>query len=595
MPSSPARNTVRDPHQEAILVVGFLAIAVVLSLFYLASSRLHLYKSQLVAFSVILMSTCWMMWEALRYLVTYRRQKEEAWPHPRPYVERCRDKAQLEQAHANNSIVLGYDIDDKPWLWSDETRVMQANAFGMTGAGKSTLLSSIIAQDLVRRSGSEGNKRKIPLVILDGKGERAFLDDFLLPEVAAAGRLEDLSVISPSRPDISVRFNPFVSLAQNYQDHVNFIFESFDLKTDFFHGHQKTYLSDVVRILYYTGKRYNIYDILVMIYDLKVLKEQATIAQRRLETLQGISKQQKLNFEMSVRNLVESFDDPKRVQMVRGLINNMMTFLEDRLSIITGPYEDLISIENIIEQGKILCISLNTSANDETTTALGRMILQNLQMVIGARYERSGQEVHLPFLSVIMDEFAPIAYYNFATILQTARGSNTAFVFSMQSVPQLLDVGKGFQRNVASAPNTTFMLLTRDEDTCQHFIKGSARVKQIRRSRSVRKVGIFNPQYRDEGTGSETEIKDTRSQEEHIKNMPVGQMEVLMSDRELGTIHDHVHVRSPYYDTLRGVKPIIFPRYTARYNTEIGANLRFSDVTLEARRQRGMRRSRRSA
>src|SRR6266702_8710849 len=508
MAPSSTRNPARDPNQEAALIVGFLAIAVVLSLVYLASSRLHIYKSQLVELSILLMSSCWILWEVLRYLVTYRRQKEEAWPHPKLYVERCRDKKQLEQAHANNSIVLGYDIDGKPWLWSDEIRVMQANAFGMTGAGKSTLLSSIIAQDLVRHSGPEGKKQKIPLIILDGKGERAFLDDFLIPEVAAAGRLDDLSIISPSRPDISVRFNPFVSLAQNYQDHVNFIFESFDLKTDFFHGHQKTYLSDVVRILYYTGKRYNIYDILVMIYDLKVLKEQAAIAQRRLETLNGISKQQKLNFEMSVRNLVESFDDPKRVQMVRGLINNMMTFLEDRLSIITGPYEDLISIEDIIDRGKILCISLNTSANDETTTALGRMILQNLQMVIGARYERGGQEVHLPFLSVIMDEFAPIAYYNFATILQTARGSNTAFVFPMQSVPQLLDVGKGFQRNVASAPNTTFMLLTRDEDTCQHFIKGSARVKQIRRSRSVRKVGIFNPQYRDEGTGSETEIKD---------------------------------------------------------------------------------------
>jgi hypothetical protein len=536
-----------------------------------------------------------MAWETLRHVLTFQRQKDEAWPHPKLYIARCADQKHLAEAHEKNSIVLGYDIDRKPWPWSDEIRVMQANAFGMTGAGKSTLLSNIIAQDLVRLSGPKGNKQKIPLIILDGKGERSFLDDFLIPEVAAAGRLQDLSIIAPSRPDISARFNPFVSLAQNYQDHVNFIFESFDLKTDFFHGHQKTYLSDVVRILYYTGKRYNIYDILVMIYDLTVLKEQAVIAQRRLETIPGVSRQQRLNFEMSVRNLVESFNDPKRVQMVRGLINNMMTFLEDRLSIITGPYEDLISVEEEIDQGRILGISLNTSANDETTTALGRMILQNLQMVIGARYERSSQDVQMPFLSVIMDEFAPIAYYNFATILQTARGSNTAFVFSMQSVPQLLDIGKGFQRNVASAPNTTFMMLTRDEDTCQHFIKGSSRVKQIRRSRSVRKVGVFNPEYRDEGTGSETEIKDTRSQEEHIKNMPIGQMEVLMSDRELGTIHDHVHVRSPYYDRLASVKPVVFPRYTTHYNTQIGANLRFTDVTLEAKRQRGMRTSRRSA
>jgi len=41
-----------------------------------------------------------------------------------------------------------------------------------------------------------------------------------------------------------------------------------------------------------------------------------------------------------------------------GLINQMMTFLEDKLSIIAGPYEDLISIEDVIEQGQILFVSL---------------------------------------------------------------------------------------------------------------------------------------------------------------------------------------------------------------------------------------------
>ena len=145
---------------------------------------------------------------------------------------------------------------------------------------------------------------------------------------------------------------------------------------------------------------------------------------------------------MSVRNLIESFGDPKRVQMIRGLINQMMTFLEDKLSIITGPYEDLISIEDVIEQGQIMFVSLNTNKNDDTTRALGRMILQNLQLVIGERYERKRADMYMPFVSVIMDEFAPIAYSNFANILQTARGSNTAFLFAMQSIPQLLSVGR---------------------------------------------------------------------------------------------------------------------------------------------------------
>lgn len=579
-------------NQEAVVLFGILVLIALCGAYYLAYSRLRIRPAQLLELSVYGCAALWMGIETLRYAITYRRRKEEVWPHPSLYIERCRDQEELRRAHEKNSVLLGYGLDGKPWLWADETRVMQANSFGMTGAGKSTLLSSIIEQDLVRLTGPVGHKHKIAQIIIDGKGERSFLDGFLIPAVAAAGRLDELNIIAPSRPEISVRFNPFVSLAQNYQDHVNFIFESFDLETDFFHSHQKTYLSDVVRILYYTGKRYNIYDILVMIYDLAVLKEQARNAQQRMAKLPDVSSQQKLNFDMSVRNLIESFNDPKRVQMVRGLINNMMTFLEDRMSMITGPYEDLISIEEIIERRQILCISLNTSANDATTSALGRMILQNIQMVIGNRYEQSSRDKYMPFVSVTMDEFAPIAYANFATIVHTARGSNTAFNFSMQSAPQMLEVSKGFQRNIVSAPNTTFMMLTRDKDTCQNFVEASSRVKQLRRSRNVRKVGIFNPTYQDQGFGSETEIKDTRAQEEHIKNMPVGQMEVLMSDRDLGTIHDHVFVRSPHYDRIASVAPIVYPRYTTRYDTAIGANLRFRDTDLEASRQRGMRTSR---
>jgi len=44
----------------------------------------------------------------------------------------------------------------------------------------------------------------------------------------------------------------------------DFIFRSFGLREDFFKGHQEAYLSDLVRILQYTGKLFNVYDVLVM-------------------------------------------------------------------------------------------------------------------------------------------------------------------------------------------------------------------------------------------------------------------------------------------------------------------------------------------
>ena len=53
----------------------------------------------------------------------------------------------------------------------------------------------------------------------------------------------------------------------------------------------------------------------------------------------------------------------------------------------------------------------------------------------------------------------------------------------------------------------------------------------MRRSMRIRKTGLFQDTYREEGDGSHTEIRETLAQEEHIKRMPTGQMEMLSPDR----------------------------------------------------------------
>ncbi len=122
-------------------------------------------------------------------------------------------------------------------------RIKHGVIAGGTGAGKTTFLENIIAQDLQRRFGD----RPMPMIIFDGKGDQEFLER-LLPHIEAAGRLQDLRVIDPSNPRESARYNPFYSGDALYQEHVNFIFQSFGLKEDFFKGHQEAYLSDLVRI-----------------------------------------------------------------------------------------------------------------------------------------------------------------------------------------------------------------------------------------------------------------------------------------------------------------------------------------------------------
>lgn len=570
----------RRQEESAGVVAAMIVLAIISAGAYILVARYHIRPAQLVEAGLYLLFLIIGSTATIWHFATIRRRREAAWPHPPLYISPEKDRKAVRTACDQNAIVLGYDVHGKPWLWPDATRVMQSVVFGATGSGKTTLLKNIITQDLFRTVGPPNDRHRIPMLIFDGKGDQEFLSD-LLPAIETAGRMHQLRVLNPSRPDISVRYNPFISDHGLYHEHANFIFTSFDLKQDFFYGHQAAYLEDLVRILTYTGQRFNFHDVLVLALDEKVLKEQIALARSRIAKEPGITEQQKLNLGASVHNLISSFDDRDRVPKIQGLLNEVMTFLEDDLSIVTGAYDDVLSLDEVIEKELILFVSLNTNKNSKAVTALGRMLLQNMQLMIGKRYEdaQTRQQPNRPMVSVILDEFAPFAYSNFAQILQTARGTNTAFLFALQSLPQLLTVGRGFRDDVSSAPNTTMLLRTRDEETAQYFLKASARVKQKRRTETVQQTGFIDKKYEPIGFGSETDIKDTRSQDEHIKNLPVGQMEILMTDNRQGTLHSHLHVRVPRDYHFPGLEPMIYPRLQSVLRFE-GANLRFRDQDL---------------
>jgi hypothetical protein len=420
------------------------------------------------------------------------------------------------------------------------------------------------------------------LVIFDVKGDLEFFQE-LLPYIHRAGRLDDLRLMNPSRPELSSLYNPFYTEDDDYMAQVNMVFGSFNLHDEFFSKHQLNYLADIVRILHYTGVRFNFYDVIVAVLDQGVLREQIDKARQYIRTDASISMQRRLNFEMSVRNLMQSFEDRDRVPKIQGLLNECMTFLDDALSIITGPYDDLLSIDDVIKQELILFVTLNVNKNTEPVRALGKMLLQNIQLVVGKRYESEEERkrANRPLFSVVMDEFAPFGYQNFSQILNTARGTNTAFLFSMQSLPQLLKVGKGFKEDVTSAPNTKIALRTQDEETARYFIRASAEHAVTRRTQSLIRQQLFGFERFQKGmSATEREEREYRAEDEKIKNLPKGQMQILMTDDSKGTLHQHLHVRTPPDIALPGFKWEVLPRLRHSRTEQQGANLRFKTPEL---------------
>jgi hypothetical protein len=572
----------RGPEDAAGILVLLLCAALAFA-WYVAVSRLHLHNQQCLEIFLYCAILFFGGGLVVAHLVGRRKKREEHWPHPAILVPASKDAAMVHQANRNGGTLLGYNVHKEPWLWPDLIRMKHGVVVGGTGAGKSTFLENIIAQDVMRSFGT----RKMPMIIFDGKGEREFLDR-LLPHIEAAGRLQDLRVIDPTHPAESARYNPFYALDDAYQEHVDFIFRSFGLREDFFKGHQEAYLSDLVRILQYTGKVFNVYDVLVMALDEKVLEEQIGVAKARLVSAPGISMQKRLNFEMSVKMLQRSLSDRERVEKIQGLLNELLSFLEDELSIVTGSYQDLLTLDDVLEKDLILFVSLNANRNQRAVEALGKILLQNIQLMVGKRYAQpaSGRDGDEPMLSVILDEFAPFAYPGFTQVLQTARGARVSFLFSFQSLPQLQRVSQAFADEVSSAPGTKMIMNVSEEHTAQWFLKASSRIATKRRSLSVRQTGIISTKYTETGTGSESDIKETRAREDHIKNLPVGQMELLMADHREGTRYSHLHVRRPSQFQIEGIKPSVYPNLHSYLDPEIGVNLRFKEVENRKQRRR---------
>jgi Type IV secretory system Conjugative DNA transfer len=574
------------------IVIALLLIVVSWFTWFVARERYHLENRQITELACFTTVGLLAIVGSGIVIATQKSRREKQWPHPPMVMSQKRDERFRADAWKQDAVILGYDIHGRPWYWPDRVRVMQGIVLGMTGSGKTTLLKNIITQDLARIVGTSEDPHHLPMVIFDGKGDLEFFYD-LLTHVHRAGRLHQLRILNPTCPDISVRYNPFHCTDDDYMAVVNMVFGAFNLHDDLFAKHQLNYLADIVRVLVHTGQKFNFYDVLVMALDEQVVKEQVEKAQRRTEQELSIPVQRRLNFEMSVRNLYDSFSDPQRVPKIQGLLSECMTFLDDELSVITGPYEELLSLNEVIEQELILFVSLNINKNTEPVKALGKMLLQNLQLVVGKRYESEEQRrcSNRPMFSVVLDEFAPFGYRNFAQILQTARGTHTAFLFSMQSLPQLMQVGRGFKEAVTSTPNTTMTLRTRDEETTRYFLRASAEHTVTRRSISTHRWRLFGyEQYKATNWAVESEDRETRALDEHIKNLPKGQMEILMTDDKRGTLHQLLHVRPPQDISIPGFEPELYPRMRQSRDQSAGANLRFATPRLIAQhryRRRG--------
>ena len=113
MPSSVARY--HDPNAEAKLLLGFVAVALVAGTGYICYSRLHVRKEQLMEASLYILAWSFVFWDMLRYTLTATCREGRTPGRIRHCASAAsRTTRALQKAFADNSIVIGYDIHQKP-------------------------------------------------------------------------------------------------------------------------------------------------------------------------------------------------------------------------------------------------------------------------------------------------------------------------------------------------------------------------------------------------------------------------------------------------------------------------------------------------
>ncbi|HZC24615.1 MAG TPA: type IV secretory system conjugative DNA transfer family protein [Candidatus Binatia bacterium] len=561
-------QTPEQEHHEAMIVFWWLCAIAAACFIWVANRGLHLRVAQIAAVLAVVGLPLFYLVTLIKYHLELPRLMEKQWPRPRLFVSCKKDRRAVQLADKTGDILLGYENDLKPVIWTQDQRAMQTNLPGMSGAGKTTTLKNVIEQDI--RHGH-------PLIYFDGKGDKELVLQ-IWNMAFAAGRGDDVRIIDPTHPEISDKFNPFFSADGYLQARVGSVFDSLgasQVADQFFAEHQRAFLNAVTTILEHSGKQFGFWDVLVACQQEEIMTRMIENVRHRVMSDPNLPDHKKNGFMLQAAWLKSNYDDKNWPTLIRGLMNSMLPFVGDSLALITGACDNLVTFEEIAEKKQILIVSMNLGTDSQPARALGKILMRNLQFMIASRYNEYKLNQKHPFISIILDEFGLYAYLDFKNIIHTARQANAGFIFSFQSIDQLSnDVGPAFASDMATATNTKFMMRIASEDTARTFLQASASVPTERVSVRVEKGNVLDASpYVEEGSGTRQESMETRVKDHQVKMLPTGQMMALLPDHGIGVAVKHVHVRRTLEAAL-AVLPEWLPALKTPKRDSMALNLR---------------------
>lgn len=354
-----------------------------------------------------------------------RTLRSEA-PERLPVVEVTADEGKKEvnffakTGWHNHEVVMGLKRED---------RTKHMYIIGKTGAGKSTLIANMAINDI--RNG-EG------VAVIDPHGD---LSEMILDYIPKR-RMNDVIYLDPTlSEDRAFSLNLFDATGSTHTDVVaSGIVSVFYKLYSYSWGPRLEYiLRNTILTLLYMGDT-TFADIPRLLIDPRFRK----LAVEKIAAIDPVLRDfWTLEFEQ--------MNDKLRTDSIAPVLNKVGQFLSSqRIRHVVGTKKSTFSLEEVMDQGKILILNLSQGKLGEDTTALlGAMFITKIQLAAMQRVMRPTAE--RKDFYVYVDEFQNFATGSFVKILSEARKYRLNLIMANQYIGQVAeDVQKAIFGNVGT-------------------------------------------------------------------------------------------------------------------------------------------------
>jgi len=341
-------------------------------------------------------------------------------PNHLPVAEDIADE--LKQ-HVNFFAKTGWRNHDAVMGIGREDRTKHMYIIGKTGAGKSTLIANMVINDI--RNG-EG------VAVIDPHGD---LSEMILDYIPKR-RMNDVIYLDPTlSDDRAFSLNLFDVDGTSHTDVVaSGIVSVFYKLYSYSWGPRLEYiLRNVILTLLYTGEA-TFADIPRLLTDKRF----------RSNVVNQIAERDPLLRDFWM-NEFEQMNDKLRTDAISPILNKVGQFLSSqRIRHVVGTRKSTFSLEEVMDQRKILILNLSQGRLGEDTTALlGAMFITKIQLAAMKRVSRPADQ--RPDFYLYVDEFQNFATGSFTKILSEARKYRLNLIMANQYIGQ---VEEGVQKAI---------------------------------------------------------------------------------------------------------------------------------------------------